>query len=140
MVTPKEPEGGTAAEATGTSTGTGTGTDTDKDVAAAQPRATTPTMSAPEEFVVERTRTSTVFVMAAVALVLALLMLVFVLQNGDRERLEFLWFDFTLPAGVAMLLAAIVGGLIVASLGLGRVVQLRLAARRHRQVDRRALR
>jgi uncharacterized integral membrane protein len=135
MVTAKEPEGGTAgAEATGTDTGTG------KDVATEQPRVTTPTMSPPEEFVVERTRTSTVFVMAAVALVLALLMLVFVLQNGDSERLEFLWFDFTLPAGVAMLLAAIVGGLIVASLGLGRVVQLRLAARRHRQVDRRSLR
>ena len=141
MVTPKEPEGGPAAEAAGAeAAGTGTGTGAGKEVAAEQPRATPPTMSPPEEFVVERTRTSTVFVMAAVALVLALLMLVFVLQNGDRERLEFLWFDFTLPAGVAMLLAAIVGGLIVASLGLGRVVQLRLAARRHRQVDRRALR
>ncbi len=137
MVTPKEPERNSAeAEVGGTRTGTGTG----RDVATEQPPVTPPTMSAPEEFVVERTRTSTVFVMAAVALVLALLMLVFVLQNGDRERLEFLWFDFTLPAGVAMLLAAIVGGLIVASLGLGRVVQLRLAARRHRQVDRRALR
>jgi uncharacterized integral membrane protein len=90
----------------------------------------------PDEMVVPRTRTSSTFVMAVVGLVLALLMLVFVLQNDSRQHLELLWFDFTLPAGVAMLLAAVVGGLIVAMLGLGRMLQLRLAARRHRDVDR----
>lgn len=92
----------------------------------------------PHELAVERTRTATLFAAAAAALVLALLMLVFVLQNDDSQRLEFLWFDFTLPTGVAMLLAAVVGGLIVASLGLGRVLQLRVAARRHRRAGRRA--
>ncbi len=90
-----------------------------------------------DDLVLERTRTSSVFVTAAVGLVLALLMLIFVLQNGDRQELEFLWAEFSLPAGVALLLAAIVGGLVVALLGLGRVVQLRLAARRHRDADRR---
>lgn len=99
-------------------------------------RSATRPAVAPDELVLGRTRTATLFVAVAAALVLALLMLVFVLQNGDRQQLEFLWFDFTLPAGAAMLLAAIVGGLIVASLGLGRVVQLRLAARRHRHADR----
>jgi uncharacterized integral membrane protein len=34
-----------------------------------------------------------------------------------------------------MLLAAVAGALIDSSLALGRVVQLRLAARRHRQAD-----
>lgn len=92
----------------------------------------------PHELAVGRTRTATLFVAAAAALVLALLMLVFVLQNDDSQRLEFLWFDFTLPTGVAMLLGAVVGGLIVASLGLGRVLQLRVAARRHRRAGRRA--
>ena len=130
MVTPKEPQ----AE------GTPGVEDAGSNVAADQRPAATPAGPPPEEFVVARTRTSSVFVMAAVGLFLALLMLVFVLQNGDDSRLEFLWFDFTLPTGVAMLLAAIVGGLIVALLGLGRVIQLRLAARRHRQVDRRAMR
>ena len=90
-----------------------------------------------DELVTARTRTASLFVAAAATLVLALLMLVFVLQNGQRQAFEFLWFDFTLPAGAALLLAAVVGGLTVASLGLGRVVQLRLAARRHRDVDRR---
>jgi uncharacterized integral membrane protein len=90
----------------------------------------------PEEMVVPRTRTSSTFVMAVVGLVLALLMLVFVLQNDSRQDFEFLWLDFTLPTGVAMLLAAVVGGLIVALLGLGRMLQVRLAARRHRDADR----
>lgn len=89
-----------------------------------------------DEMVLPRTRTSSTFVMAAVGLLLALLMLIFVLQNETRQELEFLWFDFTLPAGVALLLAAVGGGLIVASLALGRVLQARLAARRHRDVDR----
>lgn len=97
--------------------------------------ATGPSVPHAGGLVLERTRTASLFVTAAVALILALLMVVFVLQNGDSQRLEFLWFDFTMPVGVAMLLAAIVGGLIVASLGLGRVVQLRLAARRHRHAE-----
>ncbi|HVM03442.1 MAG TPA: lipopolysaccharide assembly protein LapA domain-containing protein [Acidimicrobiales bacterium] len=84
---------------------------------------------------IERTRTATLFAAAVAGLVLAMLMLVFVLQNDESQRFEFLWFDFELPTGVAILLAAIVGGLVVASLGLGRVVQLRLAARRHRRAD-----
>lgn len=65
-------------------------------------------------------------------------MLLFVLQNGQKQDFELLWLDFTLPAGVAMLLAAIVGGLVVALLGLGRVLQLRLGARRHESADRRS--
>ena len=82
---------------------------------------------------IERTRTGTVFGGAVAGLVLTMLMLVFVLQNDERRPLEFLWFDFELPTGVAILLAAVAGALIVSSLALGRVVQLRLAARRHRQ-------
>ena len=101
-------------------------------------QAMTPPATPSDDFVLNRTRMASLLVTAAIALVLALLMLIFVLQNGDRQRLEFLWLDFTMPTGVAMLLAAIIGGLIVASLGLGRVAQLRLAARRHRHADHRA--
>jgi len=90
------------------------------------------------EMRVDRTRTGSALVATVLGLILALLMLVFVLQNGDRQQYEFLWTDFSLPAGVAMLFAAIVGGLVVALIGLGRIVQIRLAARRHRKADRRA--
>jgi uncharacterized integral membrane protein len=90
------------------------------------------------EMRVTRTRTGSALVATVLGLVLALLMLVFVVQNGERQQYEFLWTDFSLPSGVAMLVAAIVGGLVVALIGLGRIVQIRLAARRHRKADRRA--
>lgn len=90
------------------------------------------------EMRVTRTRTGSALVATVLGLVLALLMLVFVLQNGERQQYEFLWTDFSLPSGVAMLFAAIVGGLVVALIGLGRIVQIRLAARRHRKADRKA--
>lgn len=80
----------------------------------------------------EQARTATALVSVAAGLAVALLMLIFVVQNGERVRYEFLWTEFTLGAGVALLLAALAGGLVVALLGIGRVMQLRLAARRHR--------
>ena len=92
-----------------------------------------------QEFEVPRTRTSSAWVAAAIGVLLTLLMLVFILQNGDRVRMHFLWMDFTLPLGVALLMAGVVGALIVFVVGIGRMLQLRLAARRHRKNDRSAV-
>ncbi|MBW3614324.1 MAG: DUF1049 domain-containing protein [Actinobacteria bacterium] len=83
----------------------------------------------------ERTRTSTLWVAVAVGLVLALFMLVFVAQNGEKVQWHFLWIDFTLGGGLAMLFAAVTGGLVVILVGAGRLLQVRLAARRHRRSD-----
>lgn len=88
------------------------------------------------ELRLQPTRTSTVWALVAVGLVLALLMLVFVAQNGDQMRWEFLWIDFTLAGGLAVLFAAVAGGLVVILVGAARLLQVRLAARRHRRVDR----
>ena len=102
--------------------------------------APTPPTSAPhDELTIGRTRMSRAWAAAAVTLVLALLMLIFILQNGRDERMRFLWMDFTLPLGVALLLAAVGGGLLVVLLGIARLTQLRLAARRHRKAGRDAL-
>ena len=38
-----------------------------------------------------------------------------------------------LPLGVALLLAAVLGALVVALIGTARIVQLRLVAKRHRE-------
>ncbi|MGE0795118.1 MAG: DUF1049 domain-containing protein [Acidimicrobiia bacterium] len=81
---------------------------------------------------VRTTRTATALVSVAVGMVVVILMLIFVVQNSERVRYEFLWTGFTIGAGVGLLLAALAGGLVVSLLGLGRVMQLRLAARRHR--------
>jgi lipopolysaccharide assembly protein A len=99
---------------------------------------TLPSAPGAVELEVPRTRTSSVWVAAAVGAFLVLLMLVFILQNGDAVQMHFLWIDFSLPLGVGLLLAGVLGALIVVALGIGRMLQLRLAARRHRKADRRA--
>jgi uncharacterized integral membrane protein len=63
------------------------------------------------------------------ALVL-LLLLVFILQNSAPIQITFLGASGTLPTGVALLLAAIAGLLLVAIPGGLRILQLRRAARR----------
>src|SRR6185503_12751117 len=65
----------------------------------------TPPASVRKELEVPRTRTSSAWVAAASGALLLLLMLVFILQNGDKVRLHFLWLSFSLPLGVALLLA-----------------------------------
>lgn len=63
------------------------------------------------------------------ALVLVFL-LVFILQNPEHIRITFLGFGGTLPVGVALLLAAIAGLLLVAIPGGMRMAQLRRTARK----------
>ena len=83
-----------------------------------------------------RTRLSSTWTFVALGAVALVLLLVFILQNMQRENLEFLWFDFRLPMGVALLLAAAIGALLVVLVGASRLLQLRLAARRRGTHDR----
>ncbi|MEU7875984.1 LapA family protein [Dactylosporangium sp. NPDC049140] len=63
------------------------------------------------------------------ALVL-LLLLIFLLQNGQPAEVSFFGAHGQLPMGVALLLAAVFGVLLVALPGTARIVQLRLLSRR----------
>jgi uncharacterized integral membrane protein len=71
---------------------------------------------------------------ALFALVL-LLLLIFILENGQRADIGFLGAHGHLPLGIALLLAAILGVLLVVIPGTGRIIQLRMLARRHRKTD-----
>lgn len=82
---------------------------------------------------VPRTRTSSAWTLLAVGALVVLLMLVFILQNSQRAHVNFLWIRGAVPLGAALLLSAVVGALIVLCLGAGRLLQLRLATRRHRR-------
>jgi uncharacterized integral membrane protein len=73
---------------------------------------------------------------ASFAVVLVLL-LIFILENGQRVNVGYFGFHGHLPLGVALLLAAALGVLLVVIPGTGRIVQLRLVARRHRRIDAR---
>ncbi|MDN5750289.1 MAG: lipopolysaccharide assembly protein LapA domain-containing protein, partial [Pseudonocardia sp.] len=55
---------------------------------------------------------------------------IFILQNNEPMAINFLGFSGSLPAGVALLLAAIAGLLLVAIPGGLRILQLRRVARR----------
>jgi lipopolysaccharide assembly protein A len=87
------------------------------------------------EHTIEPTRTSMVWTMVGIGVVLLVAILVFILQNSQRVRMQFLMVDGTLPLGVALLFAALLGALLVLVAGAARVLQLRVVARRHRHID-----
>lgn len=76
------------------------------------------------------TRTASLWTAVTVALLLLVLLVVFILQNADRVRVRFFGLAGSLPLGVALLIAAVGGGLVVAIAGVGRISQLRLRMRR----------
>lgn len=56
-----------------------------------------------------------------------IVLLIFVVQNTTSVRLGFLGWHFALPIGVAILVAAVVGLLVMAVAGGIRIIQLRQA-------------
>jgi uncharacterized integral membrane protein len=77
-----------------------------------------------------RTRTSAVWTAVVVLVASLVLVLIFILQNLQDVSVSFLGFDGQLPLGVALLLSATLGGVIVVAAGAARVVQLRRTRRR----------
>ncbi|SCL27363.1 LapA family protein [Micromonospora inyonensis] len=78
----------------------------------------------------KRSRLGGLWVAAVLFALVLLLLLVFVLQNGQRASVSFLGAHGHLPLGVALLLAAVFGILLVALPGTARIVQLRILNRR----------
>jgi lipopolysaccharide assembly protein A len=71
---------------------------------------------------------------ALIAGVLALIVLViFIVQNAQAVKLSFPGRQVRLPAGVALLLAAIAGALLMAAAGTARITQLRRPIHRTRR-------
>jgi uncharacterized integral membrane protein len=67
--------------------------------------------------------------------VVLLLLLIFILENGKSVDVAYFGAHGHLPLGVALLLAAVLGILMVVIPGTARIVQLRMTARRHRRAD-----
>lgn len=78
------------------------------------------------------TRLSAAWVAVGIALILLLLLIIFMLQNSTNVDVRFLGTDGQIPLGLAMLIAAVGGGAVVAVFGIGRITQLRLKLRRNR--------
>lgn len=114
----------------------------DQQQPAAEPRRRTPTPAGvpqAKHHRIRRTRAGATWVAAATFAVILLLLLIFILENGHTVAISFFGASGHLPLGVALLLAAVLGVLLVAIPGTARIVQLRITARRHRRVDAAAI-
>jgi uncharacterized integral membrane protein len=76
-----------------------------------------------------------VWVASALFALVLLLLLIFILENSAKVKISFFGASGQLPLGVAMLLAAVLGILLVVLPGTARIIQLRRTARRHRKLD-----
>jgi uncharacterized integral membrane protein len=79
---------------------------------------------------VARSRTGILWTGLILSALVLLFLLIFILQNSTPVQINFLGLSGTLPVGVALLLAAIAGILLVAIPGSIRILQLRSAAKK----------
>ena len=112
----------------------------DSPPAPAAPPQTAPPQTAPPQTAplkIKRTRISGLWVAVGFFAVVLLLLLIFILQNGTKVQVSYMGAHGHLPLGVALLLSAVCGVLLVVLAGAARISQLRTVARRHRRADRR---
>ncbi|MGB6577472.1 MAG: lipopolysaccharide assembly protein LapA domain-containing protein [Streptosporangiaceae bacterium] len=101
------------------------------------PAQTGPAQTAPAlpQHKIRRTRISGLWVSVGFFAVVLLLLLIFILQNGTKVDISYMGAHGHLPLGVALLLSAVCGVLLVVLAGAARISQLRTVARRHRRAD-----
>lgn len=92
---------------------------------------------APED-AVKFTRAAALWSALIVGFLILIVLLIFIAQNTDSGTFHFLGWNWSLPLGVALLLAAVCGGLLAVLVGAARIVQLRIAARKNLKAARRA--
>jgi uncharacterized integral membrane protein len=78
------------------------------------------------------TRAGMVWVATATVLVLLVLLIIFIMQNQDPVQLRYFGWDGFVQLGLALLIAAVGGGILVAAAGAARIIQLRANAHRAR--------
>jgi lipopolysaccharide assembly protein A len=84
---------------------------------------------------VPRSRTGSVWVAITATVILLLFLVIFIAQNGQKVEVNFLGFSGTVSLAVAVLAATVAGGILTVLVGTARIVQLRLIARRNRDME-----
>lgn len=79
-----------------------------------------------------QTRLSGAWTALVIGIVILVVILIFILQNLQSVEVHMLFFQGNLPLAVALLFAMVLGAVVVLSFGAGRILQLRLVARRAR--------
>jgi uncharacterized integral membrane protein len=85
----------------------------------------------PPESAVKFTRAASLWTSLTLGFLILIVLLIFIIQNPDPARFHFLGWHWSLQQGVAILLAAIGGGLITVLVGTARIYQLRRAAKKN---------
>jgi uncharacterized integral membrane protein len=85
----------------------------------------------PSESAVKFTRTASVWTSLTAGFLILIVLLIFITQNTASAQFAFFGWRWSLPLGVAMLLAAVCGGLITVLAGTARMYQLRRAAKKN---------
>lgn len=85
----------------------------------------------PPEDAVHFTRAAALWSAVIVGLLVLIILLIFIAQNTEPGTFHFFGWNWSLPLGVALLGAAVLGGLITTLAGVVRIVQLRRAAKKN---------
>lgn len=102
------------------------------------PGQPSPGTAIPQHHKIQRTRLSGTWAAVVGSGIVLLLLLIFILQNLNTVKVSYFGAHGNLPLGVALLLAAVAGILLVALAGSARIMQLRATARKHRRADKKA--
>ncbi|WP_226832130.1 lipopolysaccharide assembly LapA domain-containing protein [Brachybacterium sp. FME24] len=78
-------------------------------------------------------KTAGVWISLILGAIVLVLLLIFVIQNSETAGFEYFNATFDLPLGVAMLLAAIAGALVMALVGSVRMIQMSWTIRKMRK-------
>ena len=85
----------------------------------------------PPENAVHFTRAAALWSALIVGFLILIVLLIFIAQNTGSGTFHFLGWSWSLPLGVALLGAAVLGGLVTTLAGVVRIVQLRRAAKKN---------
>jgi uncharacterized integral membrane protein len=98
--------------------------------------AMTPTKGAAQpRSAVTHTRAGTLWSALFAGFLILIVLLIFISQNTESTQFAFLGWQWSLPLGVAILAAAVCGGLITVLAGTVRIIQLRRAAKKNLKLN-----
>ncbi|TWG07511.1 putative integral membrane protein [Saccharopolyspora dendranthemae] len=121
---------GTAQDAAGTDAGSGDAGAVEK---AGDTREPVERSGAGKHELAPQSRTGVLWTALAIAGVVLVFLLIFIAQNFTPATVHFLGLEFSLPIGLALLFAAIVGGVLVWLAGTARMIQMRRAVKKARK-------
>ncbi|MFI6429217.1 lipopolysaccharide assembly protein LapA domain-containing protein [Rhodococcus oryzae] len=98
----------------------------------AEPAVPPDVPAAPADTGLAGTKAAATWTGLVIGVLVLILLLVFILQNLDQVALQLFFWEFSLPLGVSLLLAAIAGALIMALAGGVRILQIRRVAKKAR--------